>query len=171
MTEDFSDARKSLKLAQVRVRSMEARLKKQVRPDFLTSIPHRVEGFNSVTERSYGTVLEATTNEKFSVYTFTYSVGVRAVQHETDGRVTEEQDQPDSDLEPSLEITVDFDVEYHSTNEIENSKLREFSKNHVGYHAWPYWREIVASSLSRLGLSSDIIQVPMYLVTDSSTDA
>lgn len=41
-----------------------------------------------------------------------------------------------------------------------------FSKQNVGYHVWPYWREYVQSSCGRLGLP--IVTVPMYRVSKAN---
>ncbi|HHQ6597622.1 TPA: hypothetical protein ACSTLU_003916 [Serratia fonticola] len=97
----------------------------------------------------------ATSNEDGSItryhYIFTYAVGVRLVR---------EEEKDEEDPSSLVIIEAEFDACYTSTQEVTKEQLEAFSQNNVGYHIWPYWRELVQSSCSRAGLSS--IRVPYY---------
>lgn len=89
-------------------------------------------------------------NKRF-YYIFTYAVGVRLVRDED----------KDNDKADSLfMIEAEFDACYLSQQEVSKEQLNAFSQNNVGYHIWPYWRELVQSSCSKSGMSA--IRVPFY---------
>ncbi|WP_413503891.1 hypothetical protein [Serratia grimesii] len=108
-------------------------------------------------KQSYNSMIKieeiATSNEDGSStryhYIFTYAVGVRLVKEEEK-----------EDVSSLVIIEAEFDACYISTQEVTKEQLDAFSQNNVGYHIWPYWRELVQSSCSRAGLSS--IRIPYY---------
>jgi hypothetical protein len=59
------------------------------------------------------------------------------------------------------EVTAIFIAEYRITcDEITKEAIDEFSKRNAGFHVWPYWREYVQSTCSRLRLPQVVL--PMY---------
>ncbi|WP_415904577.1 hypothetical protein ACMXYW_14960 [Neptuniibacter sp. QD48_55] len=86
-------------------------------------------------------------------YIFTYAVAIRAIPEE------------DSDT-AIMEIKAKFEVAYTSSIKVSPDAIVEFGNYNVGYHVWPYWREFVQSSCSRLGISP--IEVPFYKVSEDS---
>lgn len=84
-------------------------------------------------------------------YTFVYSLGVRVVD------VTKTEGDDGKEL---LKIEADFEITYSSTQEFEEECIVAFSKDHVRYHVWPYWREYVQSSCARMGIGN--INIPFY---------
>lgn len=86
-------------------------------------------------------------NNKF-YYLFRYAVGIRLVK--------------DEDLEnpPLMEIEAEFDACYTSIEELKNEEIEAFANNNVGYHVWPYWRELVQSTCSRMGVTP--LHIPYY---------
>jgi len=50
--------------------------------------------------------------------------------------------------------------------EIEPSDLDEFAPINAPFNAWPYWREIVRSALSRLDLPGFLL--PLFRITDAA---
>jgi len=60
---------------------------------------------------------------------------------------------PDEEVEPLLEIKSEFVAQYESPCELSEEEITQFGQNHVFYHVWPYWREVLQSSCARLGIS------------------
>ena len=90
-------------------------------------------------------------------YRFFYSVGVRLIwTHELENSTAEK-------YQPLVEIAGIFEARYLSTKQIVKDELVAFSAEHVGYHVWPYWREYVQSSCSRIGYFPAIL-VPFYII-------
>lgn len=95
------------------------------------------------------------------MYTYLYTVGLKIVSNDGDNpRSDPKQDSVDGPA--ILEISAVFEAEYTSEEEVESSELEKFANKNVGYHVWPYWREFVQSSLARLELPADMINVPFY---------
>jgi len=93
------------------------------------------------------------------IYTFQYAAGVKIVSDEEEAAAAEEGG--------LLEIRAIFDAEYTSSLEVHREEIDEFSKENVGYHVWPYWREYVQSSLARMDLPNNLISVPFYFVASA----
>ena len=86
-------------------------------------------------------------------YKFSYGVGSRFIN--------ESKPHEDKDIEPVMLIEAQFEAVYHSSKDLEPEAIEAFSRINVGYHVWPFWRELVQSSSSRVGLTT-IIDVPFY---------
>ncbi len=71
---------------------------------------------------------------------------------------------------PLVELVGVFDAKYFSENELSEEERNEFSKDSVGYHVWPYWREYAQSSCARIGLSP-VLEVPVYFMPFNNKDA
>ena len=71
-----------------------------------------------------------------------------------------------------LEITATFAAHYLLRTDVDVdqilSALEAFARCNVGYHVWPYWREYVQSTCSRLGIPP--IPVPLYRVPAGEAD-
>ncbi|HBL7006823.1 TPA: hypothetical protein LSH92_001993 [Citrobacter koseri] len=85
------------------------------------------------------------------LYIFRYAIGVRLVK---------EEDGDDVNAQALVSIEAEFDACYFAQCELEKPVLEAFSFNNVGYNVWPYWREIVQGSCSKLGINP--IRVPFY---------
>lgn len=96
---------------------------------------------------------------EYKTYRIMYSVGVRLItpEEQESERCNEEG------FAPLVEIKAVFNVNYVSKESLEKECIREFAKEHVGYHVWPYWREFVQSSCGRLGLHQPI-SIPPYRI-------
>ena len=97
----------------------------------------------------------STDNENLYVYRFVNTIGVRCIRDE-------DKDSDSEDIEPILEIQAQFTTDYLSECELDDEALKAFGDNHVYYHLWPYWREIVQSTCSRMELP--ILRVSPYQV-------
>ncbi len=63
------------------------------------------------------------------------------------------------------EIRGTFELDYHLPDDepFSDQELRAFSDFNAVFNAWPYWRELVQSSLARMSLPT--LTVPVFRVT------
>jgi len=102
--------------------------------------------------------------EELEFYRYTYSIGLRFIP--TEQRLLHEQGEIESDeLEPLLEFKATFFADYTIKFPLEQDEIDAFAEQHVGFHVWPYWREFLQSSCSRLGLPP--LAVKPYIIKQS----
>jgi len=106
----------------------------------------------------------------FKTVTFFFVAGVRLI----DQRLLEAlENQPDTEADAVyVEITAKFAIHYRlADGEDEdglNTAFSEFGQFNVGYHVWPYWREYVLSTCTRIGIPP--IPIPMYQLPALNND-
>lgn len=85
---------------------------------------------------------------------FYYNCGFRAVEVEEGETITED--------DVRCELTATFTADYlvHDDACVTDECLQEFGRVNVGYHIWPYWRELVQSFNARSGMP--VITIPFY---------
>lgn len=59
----------------------------------------------------------------------------------------------EASVEPLLEIKSEFVAQYESPCDLTEEEINQFGQQHVFYHVWPYWREVLQSSCARLGIT------------------
>lgn len=96
----------------------------------------------------------ATDEHPHGMVRFEFAVGVRLV----DGYA--EEDTVEQTVH--FEINARFAASYYLKDGLDDKALQEFANYNVGYHVWPYWREYVQSTCSRVGLPP--IPVPLYKI-------
>lgn len=64
-----------------------------------------------------------------------------------------ENEESEFAIEPILEIKSEFVAQYESACELSEEEIKQFGQQHVFYHVWPYWREVLQSSCARLNIS------------------
>jgi hypothetical protein len=106
-------------------------------------------------------VLDDKTGEKHQLFKVHFNCGLRL----SDPGLVQGED-PASGV--VVEISATFVAEYlvKPGAYISDDAKDAFSKQNVGYHVWPYWREYVQSSCGRLGLP--IVNVPLYRVSKAN---
>lgn len=87
-------------------------------------------------------------------YKFYYIFGVRLVPKEL-------EEINESDV--LISITGTFEVTYKASSEVPQESIDEFIKCHVGFNAWPFWREFVHSTCARIGMVPPIT-IPQYRI-------
>ncbi|HGM5834611.1 TPA: hypothetical protein ACKP36_003031 [Serratia marcescens] len=92
-------------------------------------------------------------------YSFHYEVGSRLVN-------PEDHESGDEAIPSMLCIEATFEAIYQAKKELEKNELEAFSAKNVGYNVWPYWREYLQSTCSRVGVNP--IKVPFYHMTGES---
>ncbi|RJG10956.1 hypothetical protein D3879_14855 [Pseudomonas cavernicola] len=79
------------------------------------------------------------------------------------------KNKPSNTNEPTIEtdedishftLTASFAVDYEMKLQLEEEAMSTFGKVNVGYHVWPFWRELVQSTCNRVGISP--ISLPFY---------
>lgn len=95
---------------------------------------------------------ESDDNDEYKyAYIYTFTAGVRLL------------DNADKDILAQIEAK--FEAIYVSKKELEKKCLKEFGNKNVQIHVWPYWREYVQSTCTRMGI--DTIPIPLYAIKDS----
>ncbi|PMG79378.1 hypothetical protein BCU84_05660 [Shewanella sp. 10N.286.51.B7] len=75
-------------------------------------------------------------------------IGIRFVSDEDF-----ENEDTGTSIEPLLEIRSEFVAQYESPCELSEDEINQFGEQHVFYHVWPYWREVLQSSCARLNIN------------------
>lgn len=104
-------------------------------------------------------ILEAVKEENLQTikyfYSFHYSIASRLV------RVLEEnEEESDDDQRVMLSIESIFEAFYTSDIQLSKEELEAFAGRNVGFNVWPYWREYLQSTCTRMGVNP--IAVPFY---------
>ena len=76
----------------------------------------------------------------------------------------------DGEEELQAEVQGVFELSYRVPNDevFSSDELNKFGQVNAVFNAWPYWRELVQSSLARM--SMPILTVPVYRVLPSDPD-
>lgn len=93
------------------------------------------------------------------VVRFQYECGIRFVDV---GQETDPAPAPTTEAKVLAELVAVFSVDYVESAgaEISDEAIELFGKRNVGYHVWPYWRELVQSQAARAMLPLPVI--PFY---------
>jgi len=168
MNELLKVAQNNLNIVEVRLRNSEIQLSDHLRPEQITDLKLSSQSFSGVQAIAAGAghneASSESSPETMYLYTFRYSAGVRLIDEDEAGSNEASEDDSDDNDDCAVEIKATFDAEYYSKAELEQDCLKEFAKTNVGYHVWPYWRELVQSAAGRMGLKSGVLAVPFYFV-------
>ena len=79
--------------------------------------------------------------------------------------------QPQDLAKRLVEVSATFRLDYHLTKSFQLSPQQRhaFAQVNVIYNAWPYWRELVQSTLARMGIPPLI--VPVFRIDRSKSGA
>jgi len=147
MSDNLEKALSALQLIEVRLRNANVRLVDELEPQFLKSRALEVQGLRGVGKIKEIALKEG--EEDWWEYNFFYAAGARLVEKEKGD-------------DPLVEVQATFNAVYRSREQLSQDSVKEFSEQHVGYHVWPYWREFVQSSCTRLGVAP--IRIPLYRI-------
>lgn len=133
-------------------------------PDFDPRLDHRElqiqtrSGSTRLSDLEVRADSDAETQELFHVH---FSCGLRLTNQE----LVEEGD-PETGV--AVEVLATFVAEYmvKPGSTVSQEAREAFARDNVGYHVWPYWREYVQSTCTRLGLP--IVPIQMYRVPKAS---
>jgi len=147
-------AQSCLAIQVVRLQSSTVQLQSELKPEAASELIGDIFGFQGV-YRVGQSIATSTDDNQMWLYIFQYNVGVKATSKE------------DEEIE-LIEIKSTYGVEYISKEELTTEEIDEFSKQNVGYHVRPYWREYVQSTLCRMDLPAKLIRVPFYFAAQAS---
>lgn len=96
---------------------------------------------------------------------FVFSAAVRLVDQRA-LKFARERGGDIADDDVKLEIKAEFGAHYAVADDADleamGQSLSVFCQHNVGFHVWPYWREFVHSTCSRMSLP--LIPIPMYQI-------
>lgn len=166
MSAQLQEVQKLLKILKVDLRGAAVRFSDNYEPDSIDDLSLDIQSFQGCARVSESEV-ESENKDELYEYQFYYSAGIRLVTHDhnsdqEDTLPVEEEDDIELPIHVVTEIKATFTAKYLSSQQLTKEQIKVFSKNNVGYHVWPYWREFVQSSCSRLGMPP--ISIPMYSV-------
>jgi hypothetical protein len=92
-------------------------------------------------------------------YSFHYDIGSRLV-------APEKHDHTDDEDSSIVCIEATFEAIYRAKVRLSKDELEAFAAKNVGYNVWPYWREYLQATCSRMGVPA--IKVPFYQFRDVS---
>ncbi|MEN4621766.1 hypothetical protein ABEH29_10285 [Pantoea agglomerans] len=151
MSEDLKQAQTLLHITDVHVRQSAFMIASQENFISINRVKKARQSYNSMVKIEEIISSNDDESEKRFNYIFTYAVGLRLVREEE-----QHAESPDA----LVVVEAEFDACYLSHSEVTKQQLDAFSQNNVGYHVWPYWRELVQSSCAKSGINH--IRVPFY---------
>ncbi|MCK9345423.1 MAG: hypothetical protein M0P64_04920 [Candidatus Pacebacteria bacterium] len=153
MDSAFEKAKKALTIKSVNLRSSNIFLDYNMEPFELEKLNLETQTFRGV--QKFKEISMQSEGQSWWEYNFFYAVGIRLVNETND-----DSKEGDSEESPLLQIMATFNALYRADEKLDNDVLEAFSEQNVGYHVWPYWRELVQSSCARLNVST--LEVPFY---------
>ncbi|MDH5369598.1 MAG: hypothetical protein OEW99_06215 [Gammaproteobacteria bacterium] len=155
MDENLIKAQKHLRIQSVNLTTSTINVKEDIEFALLDRSKTMTQGFRYVLRVKEITLKD---DNKIWDYRFMYEIGLRLIFSED-----EEISKEDDDFEPIFGIISNFEAKYFSDVKLDDKELKAYSAHNVGYHVWPYWREYVQSSCTRIGLSP-VLEVPVYII-------
>ncbi len=157
MNEALSTAQRSLSIQSVNLKQSEVFVGEDVDPPTIDRNLTVVQRFRSVSQIRILLFSDDNNDNEEWNYRLVYTAGVRLIYS------SDKEKSSENDFKPLVEIVGDFEAKYYSMKELTEDEIKEFSKNSVGYHVWPYWREYVQSSCTRIGLTP-VFEIPVYFM-------
>lgn len=125
----------------------------------INSTPKKNQSFKNVTKIELIEMAnEEDATDKKLFYAFLFDVGSRLVS-------PEDPDVGDDGDDFILTIEACFEAIYTAKSELSVEELEAFGCNNVGYNVWPYWREYLQGTCTRLGVTP--IRIPFYDIKSS----
>ncbi|HBL6925836.1 TPA: hypothetical protein LSH87_003745 [Citrobacter koseri] len=125
----------------------------------INAAPKKNQSFRNVVKIEFIEMIrEDDANDKKQFYSFRYDVGARLISPEAPDESSDED-------ESILTIEACFEAIYIAKKELSEEELEAFGTNNVGYNVWPYWREYLQSTCTRLGVNP--IRIPFYNTSKS----
>ncbi len=146
-------AEKLLHISEVLVRESSVKLSDDIVFIKFGDMPKAQQAYQTMVKIEELTMSKDGAEEIRFLYMFRYATGIRLIQFK-------DKDAHVDKVEPLFEIEADFEACYLSEKEVTREELEAFSQIHIGPTVWPYWREFVQSSCSRMGI--DTIRVPPF---------
>lgn len=167
--EALTEAINKLQIRAVRIRSVTAELGDDIEGDpSALQISMDIEGRRRVIGIAQYTLDGSSNDRPLNVHCFHYEVGLRGFRSTNDEKLDVDSGERQGE-KPSLFIQAVFELEYEHHEDVSEEAIREFARDNVGFHAWPYWRELVDSMSKRMSMPMSAQVVPMYSIGGSRT--
>lgn len=148
----------NLSIVNVSLRQSDVLLKDGLNHISINGMHKKSQSFRSVIKIEVIEVVKDGIEESHeTLYSFHYKVGSRLVQPEGQKPTSMSEEK---DAEAMVTIEACFEAIYVARKELEKEELEAFAANNVGYNVWPYWREYLQGTCSRMSI--DPIKVPFY---------
>ncbi len=158
MNEAFEKAKKVLSVVDVTLRESYVSLDENVDIKNFDISKLDIQAFRTVS-KVRETSIQLKEKEVWE-YDFFYSCGIRLINKSD----SEDEVEEDNSVDISVEIKATFSAKYRAEEKVEKELIEAFSEENVGYHVWPYWRELVQSSCSRLNITH--LETPFYFCSN-----
>jgi hypothetical protein len=152
---DLVQAQDALNIAKVNLASSVVKTSEDFDPSGIEGFYKNLQSYRSVINLSE---YEPDKDSELWRYDYRYATGFRILNDED--YANEEED---DEITPLLVIEAEFIAVYFSKRKLQNEEIEAFAEDNVGYNVWPYWREYVQSTSSRLGVSRQL-SVPLYTI-------
>jgi hypothetical protein len=130
----------------------------------IRDIPKKTQSFRSVIKIEAIEMVSPGQEDQIKIfYCFHYRVGSRVVTAINEGDAS--QDGTD-EHEVVLTVEACFEALYQANKELTKDELEAFAARNVGYNVWPYWREYLQGTCSRMSITP--IKVPFYKFKEES---
>ncbi len=156
MNESLKSAQSSLHIQAVNLRDSKISVRSDIEISTIDRSNTVSQVYRAVIQIQEASFSDAKEKEHW-VYSFIYTSGIRLIFLE------EEESSKEEAYKPVMEIVGDFSAKYFSKSKLSQEEVDIFCEDSVGYHVWPYWREYVQSTCSRIGLSPTL-EVPIYFM-------
>ncbi|MEM7998736.1 hypothetical protein Q4R43_20030 [Morganella morganii] len=161
MNNNLLNAQKKLSIQKIIMRESSFSVNKSIKAVFLQEMLKKSDPYIQSYEGVPNIHLLSVEDESSFAYIFEFECATRAVMLDDEGNP------PDSDPSSSetservmYVISATFEAAYSSNERLTEDELRAFAEKNVMYHVWPYWREYLQNSCSRLDIPR--LQVPMF---------
>lgn len=157
MSDLLKAAQRSLNIDSVNLRQSTILVGDEVDPPLIDRSATVVQSFRNVSKIKITTLTDDKDNEVWD-YRYLYAAGMRLIfESDLEENVSLEN------FIPLFEVAAIFEAKYFSKRELSKEESKEFASSSVGYHVWPYWREHVHSSCTKVGLNP-VLEVPFYFM-------
>lgn len=164
MTEIFQKAKKALAIKSVSLRNSFVALNEELDTSDVNNANGEIQTFRSVVKVKEISLQHD--DKEIWEYHFFYACGIRVVNEDPEKEKNIDNETEEQNICVLAEIKATFDAIYRAEEKLEQALVEAFSDENVGYHVWPYWRELVQSSCARLNISA--LETPMYYCSPTS---
>jgi len=154
MNELLKVAIENLAIVSVNLRNAKVEINDSFNSLNINSTQNKNQSFRNVVKiELIEMVREDDPDDKKLFYSYRYDVGSRLISSENP---------EDGSAEDNALLTIEacFEAIYIAKKELGAEELEAFGANNVGYNVWPYWREYLQSTCTRMGVKP--IRTPFY---------
>ncbi len=146
------EAQDALSIGNIYIRSIESTIAEDITPEQIEYLDLERQEFQSP-KRYIQYQFEEDSFETQEIR-YEYIIGTRLIEAKAKEKNNEETNNV-------FELKAIFEARYQSKVDVSDASLKEFGIHNVGFHVWPYWRELVQSTCLRMGITP--IEVKMYV--------